>query len=111
MSQIEAKWVLPFKIITTGVAGIAASHGDLLLVSPTGASTTVTLPTAIGNENVLVAIKDTSGNLDPLAPGVAKTIIITPALAQTIDGLAGLSLESDYEMVRLISDGANWFKI
>lgn len=112
MAQIEAKWVKPFKMIKSGAAAIAATHGDLILVSPTGASSNINLPSAVGAENTLIAIKDISGNLDPLAPGVAKTVTITPSGVETIDGVAGaLAVESDFEMIRLISDNMNWFKI
>lgn len=112
MAQIEAKWVKPFKIVSTGAAAIAANHGELLLISPTGATTNVTLPSADGLAvNTLIAIKDTSGDLDPANPG-AKSITITPNGIDEIDGVGGMyTVESSFEMIRLISDGFNWFKI
>lgn len=60
-------------------------------------STTVTLPTAVGNTN-LYTIKNVG----------AGVILIATTGGQTIDGDASLSLVTQFTSVDLISDGSNW---
>ena len=74
--------------------GAAASTDYVALVSGT---TTVTLPTAVGNTN-LYRIKNS---------GVA-TVTIATTSAQTIDGSATASLPVPNTSLSIISDGSNW---
>jgi hypothetical protein len=77
---------------TTAAAGDEVDY--VYLVSGT---TTLTLPTAIGNTN-----RYTVKNV-----GVG-TVTISPILGQTIDGSASITLPVAYTSVELVSDGANW---
>lgn len=75
-----------------------------------------------------VILGDASGgvvtlNLPPAAKGVwrvytvkkidgtANTVDVVPKGAETVDGSAPLSLSSQYEVVQIISDGDNWWKV
>ena len=88
--------------ITRNVSSVAVdtSAGDtadidyVYLVSGT---TTITLPTAVGNDN-LYTIKNV---------GVGVVTVATTS-AQTIDGDTTITMPVQYTSVDLISDGANW---
>lgn len=81
-------------ISTNTNAGDTAGIDYVYVVSGT---TTVTLPTAVGNTN-LYTIKNVG----------AGVILITTTGGQTIDGDASLSLVTQFTSVDLISDGSNW---
>lgn len=75
-------------------AGSTAGTDYVYLVSGT---TTLTLPTAVGNSN-LYNIKNVGTN----------TVTIATTSAQTIDGSTSITLPVQYTAVYLISDTANW---
>lgn len=75
-------------------AAAVASTDYVYLVSGT---TTITMPTAVGNSN-LYTIKRTGTN----------TVTIATTSAQTIDGSSTATLTVQYASIDLISDGANW---
>ena len=81
-------------ISTPTTAGSAAATDYVYFVSGT---TTLTLPTAVGNTN-LYTVKNT---------GVA-TVTIATTSAQTIDGSSSASLPVANTSLDLISDGSNW---
>lgn len=78
-------------------AGAAASTDYIYLVSGT---TTITLPTAVGNTN-RYTVKNTGSGV----------VTVATTLSQTIDGGATALLNAQFSDVDLISDGANWFVI
>ena len=63
-------------------------------------TTTITLPTAIGNKSYYT-IKNVG----------ASTITISTSLGQTIDGSSSATMSSQYLSLDIISDGSNWFII
>lgn len=71
-------------------------------ISASGATTTITLPTAVGNSGKTIAIQDTGTNL------IAIPLLTTSA--QTIGGVASGSyaLYTVGERLFVISDGSNW---
>ena len=75
-------------------AGSTAGVDYVYLVSGT---TTITLPTAVGNEN-LYTIKNV---------GVGVVTVAT-TLAQTIDGDTTITMPVQYTSVDIVSDTANW---
>lgn len=81
-------------ISTNTNAGDTAGIDYVYVVSGT---TTVTLPTAVGNTN-LYTIKNVG----------AGVILIATTGGQSIDGDASLSLVTQFTSVDLISDGSNW---
>lgn len=81
-------------VSTATTAGSTMATDYVYLVSGT---TTLTLPTAVGNTN-LYTVKNT---------GVA-TVTIATTSAQTIDGSSSASLPVANTSLDLISDGSNW---
>lgn len=84
-------------ISTATTAGASATTDYVYFVSGT---TTLTLPTAVGNSN-LYTVKNT---------GVA-TVTVATTSSQTIDGSTTITLPVANTSVDLISDGANWFLV
>jgi len=81
--------------ISAATTALAVANADYIyLVSGT---TTLTLPTAVGNTNKYT-VKNT---------GVA-TVTIGTTSAQTIDGSTTAPLPVRYTSLSLISDGSNW---
>jgi hypothetical protein len=81
-------------ISTTTTAGATASTDYVYLVSGT---TTLTMPTAVGNTN-RYTIKNVGTN----------TITINTTSSQTIDGSTSINIAVRYTTLDLISDGTNW---
>ena len=71
--------------LTLAVSGAtvltAGQSGLTVLGNPTAATFAVTLPTAVGGDNVSFTIKNV---------GTANAVNVTPSGGQTIDGVAGL---------------------
>lgn len=67
----------------------------------TTAARTLQLPAAA--ERAIVLIKDISGQAK------ANNITVNTPGAETIDGAASLTIDSDYAFIKLLSDGTNWF--
>ena len=96
-----------YNVVTvTGTNYLATTSNDFILVNNSGTDVTITLPTAVGNSGKQIAIK----KLD-----AGNTMNIATVLSQTIDGLNAtatpLAVTVTYEIVILISDGANWWVI
>lgn len=92
-----------FKIRTiTGTAAVLTVVENYVIMS-TGAAATCTLPSAVGLTGWMVTIKKT---------GATGTISIKSVLNQTADGVnittGSIPLATQYHVVTLISDGANW---
>lgn len=72
----------------------------IINANPTGASFTLTLPSAVTvGDGWFVTVKHV---------GSANTVTITGVSAQTIDGSSSRILSAQYEQVTIVSDGANW---
>lgn len=85
-------------ISTNTTAGATSTTDYVYIVSGT---TTLTLPTAVGNTN-RYTVKRTDATL---------TTTIATTSSQTIDGASTYTLTSQYESVDLISNGSNWLTI
>lgn len=81
-------------ISTTTTAGSAASTDYVYLISGT---TTLTLPTAVGNTN-RYTLKNVGTN----------TVTINTTSSQTIDGSTSITMAVQYTAIDVISDGTNW---
>ena len=81
-------------------SSFTAADGKTYLVN-TGTAVVVTLPSP--SSNAEISIKDSTGGAN------SNNITINTPGAETIDGAANLVLSSNYESVRLVSDGSNWF--
>lgn len=82
---------------TSASAGSTALTDYVIYAS--GATTTITLPTAVGNTNRYTIMRTGT-----------STVAIATTSSQTINGAASpLNLTVQYASVDLISDGSNWF--
>jgi hypothetical protein len=81
-------------ISTTTTAGAAASTDYVYFISGT---TTLTLPTAVGNTN-----RYTLKNVG------TSTVTINTTSSQTIDGSTSLTISVRYTAIDVVSDGTNW---
>ena len=79
---------------------LEADQGDLINGNSTGGDITFTLPSAVtvGN-NWQVTLKHV---------GTANTVTVSATGGQTIDGASDFDLESQYEAITVVSDGANY---
>lgn len=71
----------------------------------TGAVTSLTLPTAQTLKGRIVVVKDAGGNAE------THNITIDTEGSELIDGSATKVISTDYGVVRLYSDGTDWFTI
>lgn len=87
-----------YRSVTTTDTPSATTDDNLIL---SGASFTVTLPTAVGNTGKIFTF---------LHKGTSHTQVYTidGNSAETIDGAATYSLYTNDEMLKIISDGTNW---
>jgi hypothetical protein len=63
---------------------------------------TITLPTAVGNQNMYDLKKIDSSN---------KTVTVATTSSQTIDGSSSTVLKVQYASISVVSDGSNWYII
>lgn len=76
----------------------------LVAVTNTAAPRTVTLPSAVTmGEGKVYVIKDESGG------AAVNNITINPQPGQTINGAPSATITTNFGVVRLYSNGANWF--
>lgn len=79
----------------------ALTTDDVILVSASGGSWTLSLPTAVGIQGKIYTIKRTDQTL-------ANAVTIDPNGSETIDGASTKKLATQYESYQIISDGSNW---
>lgn len=77
-----------------------ASYFDLVRCDPTSGGFTIFLPTAVGNINKSIIVKNVSSSIN--------SIIIDAFNSETIDGSASVSITVGYEGLTFVSDGSNW---
>lgn len=92
---------------TVGTVIVTANYtmlaqDDIVLCNQAGAIT-ITLPSANNVKGRLITIKDKAGN--------AATNNITVSGAQNIDGAASKTINTNYGVLRIVSDGAAWFTV
>jgi len=75
------------------------TENEVILADATSAAITITITTAT---NIILIIKKVDDS--------ANAIDIVPD-SGTIDGATSLSLTTQYEVVRIVCDGTNWWKI
>jgi hypothetical protein len=109
-SPVSATWKAPTSVpsvvqtaVKTGPASYNAVIDDLVRANVAGGIVAVSLPTAIGKVNREIWVK--------LVSAATFACTITPFGAQTIDGDPSVSLTTNYEWIKLRSDGANWMQV
>jgi len=88
-------------------AGNNAMTGASLVTKTaiTGGGDTITLPDPTLNAYVRFEIKDTSGNAG------TDNITVSPFAAETMDGAASMTITANHGLIKLFSDGVNWFSL
>ena len=76
------------------------TESDFLINATTG-TFTITLPTAVGIAGRVYIVKNSG----------TGTITVDGNSDETIDGVANVSLSTQWDIVRLMSNGANWIKL
>lgn len=79
----------------------ATTADDVILVSASGGSWTLSLYTAVGNSGRRIRIKRTDQTL-------ANQVTIDANGTETIDGSLTRKLSTQYEEYEIVSDGSNW---
>lgn len=74
----------------------------VVLVDSTAATRAITLPTAVGVNGRRYTVKDWKGK------SATNAITVGTTSTQTIDGSATKVLNTNYESVTFVSDGAGW---
>lgn len=84
----------------SGALTVAADRFGVVDVDASGGARTMTLPTAVGitGEELSVRKSDSSSN----------AVTVDPNGAETINGVSTFALAAQYELVTLMSNGANW---
>lgn len=95
---------LSVRTVTSAITIDATQKETVVLADASAGGFTVTLPTAASGRVVVVKKIDSSAN----AVTVSTPSAATPA---TIDGSNTQTLAAQYNIMRLVSDGANWFLI
>jgi hypothetical protein len=85
------------KVRTVTGAYPATAYDDVILAN---ANITITLPTAVSRSGKRYTIKKITAT--------AGTVTIDTTSSQTIDGVTSKTLTTQYEVLRVASDGANW---
>jgi hypothetical protein len=86
------------------VAVSASTYNDVIIgVTNTAAPRTITLSSADVANGKFIIIKDESGAAS------ANNITIATEGAELIDGEASVEITADYGVIRLYSNGTNWF--
>jgi hypothetical protein len=87
--------------ISTFTANTTAGIADNFLVFTGTSAATLTLPTAVGVAGREYWIKNASSN--------SSALTIATTSSQTVDGAASWSLTQQNKVIRLVSNGANWY--
>lgn len=87
--------------VTSTSGTFTASANTIYLIDTSGGTATVTLPSAVSGATIY--LKDSSGDAN------TNNITVNTPGAETIDGAASLTMDSDFEQKTLVSDGTDWF--
>lgn len=91
--------------VTADPVLVVGNNGQTILADTTLGAFPVTLPTAVGNDDLYFTIKNVA-----LAGGFAATI--TPVGGQFIDGAASLALaQATNDGVKIVAQGGNWWAL
>lgn len=97
-STLESGGSFAHKLTSTATSLTLTGAHTVVAVT---AACTITFPTAVGITGRMYTIKSK----------VAATITIATTSSQTIDGAAPVNLTTQWAILRVISDGANWLTI
>jgi len=88
-----------YSVRSTGASVYLVLPSDYLIRSTNTTVQAIGLPTAVGIEGRVYVIKKI---------GATGNVVIAPVGSETIDGSTTKILSTQYEVIHLMSDGANW---
>jgi len=91
-----------FKRVATAT-NLTTSNANIIGVTSTAAPRTITIGSTDVEEGFVIIVKDESGNAG------TNNITVATEGSETIDGVASVTITSDYGVVKMYSDGTNWF--
>lgn len=86
-------------LISSNVTNIGTSN-SLFACDASSANLTIPLPSAVGISGTSLGFKKVDST--------AGTVTINTVLTQTIDGETSATLDTQYDLLSMTSDGANW---
>ncbi len=104
--EIDAKLTLNDRFLVNRTASsVGGSIGNETIygITDTSVARTITLSTVETVEGRIVIVKDESGGAG------TNNITVDTLASQTIDGASSIDITADYGVLRLYSDGTNWF--
>lgn len=101
INAVADGYLFPVSEVTSNYT--MAINDSLILADATGGAFTVTLKPAAECKCKLVVIKKTDAS--------ANSVTVDGDGSETIDGATTDSLASQYDVVRLMSDGTQWLKV
>jgi hypothetical protein len=107
MGALEPDYVPPatWPIVAKNANYVLTLSDYMVAGNAGGAGISIQLPTAVGNQGKMYCVKKVDAGIRVVS------LIVLPASGQTIDGLGGYNLAIQWQVVRVISDGANWLII
>jgi hypothetical protein len=89
----------------SSAASLSSARESVILITDTSVARTVTLSTSDTVDGRVIIVKDASG-----AAGTNSITIDTQG-AELIDGATSTAISSNFGVIRLVSNGTNWFTI
>jgi hypothetical protein len=93
----------PRAFAARATAYAALTTDEILTGDATGGAFSITLPTAVGITGRAYTIKRINSG--------ANAVTVATTGGQTIDGAATVALSTQWQVLRVVSDGANWLSI
>jgi hypothetical protein len=87
-------------VVNTSASYSPTSAVDIILCNAASGNQTINLPTAVGYAGKIMDIKKTDSSVN--------SITIDANSTQTIDGALTKTIISQYQSIRIVSDGSNW---
>lgn len=102
-SRFVCKGSIATQVTTVSANTTLTVDHHAVLVNASGGNRTITLPdaTACSGRQYIIKKIDSSAN----------TVTISAQTGQTIDGQSSVVLSTQYQFIKVVSDGQNWFKI
>ncbi len=99
----QAGQALTVAIREVNASGPVLENDYIVLVDATAAAVTLDLPAAAGSKGALVTVKKLDSSVN--------TVTVEANASETIDGAANKTLTAQYETLRIVCDGVEWWVI
>lgn len=96
--------ILPYGSVITANT-VISDAGDVVPVDPSGGAVTVTLASSMVEAGSQLIVKDSGG------AAALNNITVATEGTETIDGASSVAISNDYGVVKVVSDGTNWFTL